>query len=251
MIWFTCKQCGKRHSRAEGLAGTLVFCDCGQGNRVPWASTTAPAEPLDAQPVPVPVPPSRPRTVPREIPEALPTGPPPAAPLPPRPPASLPRKVRPEFCFNHDEDASTGTCAACRLPFCPNCLVALGGQTLCGPCKNFRVGGMGRPPRVLPLAVVALVVSLVSGPVTLILSLVAVGLHIGEGTTGEAVGLCILALVLPVAGLVLAGMALRRIDARPQLGGRALAASGACAALVGALWCVSVAVLVVVKHLQA
>ena len=39
MIWFACKQCGKRHGRAESLVGTLVFCECGQGNRVPWAST--------------------------------------------------------------------------------------------------------------------------------------------------------------------------------------------------------------------
>src|SRR5262249_16114600 len=46
MIWFSCKQCGKVHGRAENSAGTLVFCDCGQGNTVPWESTAAePEEP--------------------------------------------------------------------------------------------------------------------------------------------------------------------------------------------------------------
>src|SRR5262245_54077212 len=130
MIWFTCKQCGKKHSRSESLAGTLVFCDCGQGNRVPWGSTAEVPELLDAQPVPVPVPePARPRALPREIPDTPPA--PALAAQPPGRPARLPRKVKPEFCFHHDEDASAGTCSACKLPFCPNCLVTLGGQTLC------------------------------------------------------------------------------------------------------------------------
>ena len=52
-----------------------------------------------------------------------------------------------------------------------------------------------------------------------------------------------------VLGLVLAGMALRQIESKPQVGGRSLATSGACAALVGVLWCVTVVGLVVVKHL--
>ena len=44
MIWFTCRQCGKRHVRPEAECGTLVFCECGQGNRVPWQSTVAEEE---------------------------------------------------------------------------------------------------------------------------------------------------------------------------------------------------------------
>jgi hypothetical protein len=101
---------------------------------------------------------------------------------------------------------------------------------------------------VLPLAVVSLVVSLVSGPVMLILSLVAMGLHMGEGATGAAIVLCLLAMTMPVAGLYLAAKALRQIDSRPEMGGRALATSGACAAVVGVLWCVTVIGLVIVKH---
>src|SRR6516164_6467007 len=54
MIWFACKQCGKRHGRGEHLAGTLVFCECGHGNRVPWSSTIP-------EPAPEPPPPREPR----------------------------------------------------------------------------------------------------------------------------------------------------------------------------------------------
>jgi len=35
MIWFACKQCGKRHKQPEDAAGSLIFCECGQANRVP------------------------------------------------------------------------------------------------------------------------------------------------------------------------------------------------------------------------
>ena len=56
MIWFACKQCGKRHGRAEHLSGTLVFCECGHGNRVPWSSTVAEPEPEEAAPLPPPRP---------------------------------------------------------------------------------------------------------------------------------------------------------------------------------------------------
>ena len=42
MIWFTCKKCGKTHGRTETSAGTMVFCECGNGNTVPWESTAAP-----------------------------------------------------------------------------------------------------------------------------------------------------------------------------------------------------------------
>jgi hypothetical protein len=168
--------------------------------------------------------------------------------MPLRKPARPLRKIRPDFCLQHDEDPSETTCDGCKLPFCKRCVVSIQGQTLCGPCKNFRIAALGRPPRILPLAIYALVISLVSGPVTLILSLVAIGLSISEGATAAAVVLCLLALALPITGLVLAAQALRQIETRPQVGGRALAASGACTALVGALWCVTVIGLVVVRY---
>ena len=46
-------------------------------------------------------------------------------------------------------------------------VITLQGETLCGPCKNFKFGGLGRPTRPLPLAILALIVSLVSAPVML------------------------------------------------------------------------------------
>jgi hypothetical protein len=254
MIAFTCKQCRKRHSRADSQAGTLVFCECGQGNRVPWSTGTTNDIP-DAVPVagPMPSQPARPRASP--MPAAVPA----SRPVPSeerRPEPSLPfrkpdrplRKISPNFCLQHDEDPSEVNCDACKLPFCKRCVVSIQGQTLCGPCKNFRIAGLGRPPRILPLAVYALVISLVSGPVTLILSLVAMGLHISEGATAAAVVLCLLGSSLPITGLILAGLALRQIETRPQVGGRALATSGACIALVGVLWCVTVIGVVVVKY---
>jgi hypothetical protein len=252
MIAFECKQCHKRHARPDSQAGTLVFCDCGQGNRVPWDGGLAPTDLPEA--IPVPTQPARPRAVPASAPPALPSRPAedrraePA--LPSRRPDRSFRKINPAFCLQHDEAAAEATCDACKLPFCKLCVVALGGQTLCGSCKNFRIAGLGRPPRVLPLAVVSLVVALVSGPVTLILSLVAMGLYVGEGAVGPAVGLCLLALSLPVCGLWLAGLSLRRIEILPQTGGRALASSAACAALLGVLWCAVVMGLVLLGHVQ-
>jgi hypothetical protein len=179
--------------------------------------------------------------------------PPPAAelPLPSRRPDRIPRRVRANLCFNHDEEASTGTCAACKLPFCDDCLVTLQGQTLCGPCKNFKIAGLGRPIRVMPLAVLALVVALVSGPVMLILSLMGVSLYLSEkDALGVAMVLCVLALALPITGLVLAVMALRRFEVQPQFGGRGLAAGGACVAAVGVLWGLSVAAVLLCKSFE-
>jgi hypothetical protein len=255
MIAFTCKQCRKKHTRPDNQAGTLVFCECGQGNRVPWASSSIDvpdAVPvLDAVPAALPAMPAR--AVPVPVPAELPPSravedSPPDLPLPSHRPARLIGKINPHFCFQHDEAASEATCDACKLPFCKLCVVTLQGQTLCGPCKNFRIGALGRSPRVLPLAILALVVSLVSGPVMLILTLVAMGLFIGEGAAGAAVALCLLAVLLPVVGLYLARKALQQIDSRPEMGGRALATSGVCAALVGVVWCVTVIALLVAKQ---
>jgi hypothetical protein len=245
MIWFTCKQCGKRHGRDESLTGTLVFCDCGHGNRVPWASSAAP-EPLDAEPAPrprarfpaAPVPRAERRDERRE---------PDFPPAPPPRRVREVRRVRPNFCFQHDEDASTDTCADCRLPLCKACVVMLQGRTLCGPCKNFRVRGVGRAPRVLPLAVIALVVALAAAPVALVLSVIGLGSLASSGSRAVGVLLCLVGLVLPAGGLVLGALAWRQIESRPDTGGKALAASGAAAGLVCVLWSLTVALIVIFK----
>src|SRR5271169_2112243 len=87
MIWFTCKKCGKTHGRADNSAGTMIFCDCGAGNTVPWESTTA--EP--AAPLPVASAPRAPDLAPMQFEPGTSTGGPPATyPPPPPKPSSYP-----------------------------------------------------------------------------------------------------------------------------------------------------------------
>ena len=95
MIWFACKQCGKSHGRDEHLSGTLVFCECGHGNRVPWSSTVPEPEPEEAAVVAATAAPRRPTSERdnRRRPEFL-------------PPRRTPREdveLNPAFCLNHDE----------------------------------------------------------------------------------------------------------------------------------------------------
>src|SRR5262249_27753210 len=80
------------------------------------------------------------------------------------------RRINPAFCLNHDETPSTVGCDACRQRFCEACVIKLEGKTLCGPCKNFRLRGMGRAAPVTAWSVLALVVALVSGPVAFCLN---------------------------------------------------------------------------------
>ncbi|MGL4553298.1 MAG: hypothetical protein ACRC33_19200, partial [Gemmataceae bacterium] len=230
MIGFSCKSCGKKHSRSDGEGGTLIFCSCGASVRVPF-SDSAPPEPPVAVPVPRRVPdaipvPSPARVVPVAIPDALPVE---TVPLPPsdgpalRRPERRYRKLDPNTCWHHEDDASSGRCAACHLPFCAACLVGLRGQSLCGPCKNFRVGGAGQPARVLSLAVMSLVASLVAAPVAFALSLVGAGLFLGDGTAGAAVLLAALGLVPAAAALGTSVWALWKLEGQTRLSGRATA----------------------------
>ena len=243
MIWFACKQCGKRHGRGEHLAGTLVFCECGQGNRVPWSSTVAEPEPEEARPAPPPPRPSTPR--------------PPMEQQRPEPEILRPRRPQerhrpnPDYCLNHRETPKEATCVACHGSFCSTCVVTLQGQTLCGPCKNFRLGGRSRPVRLLPLAIIAFVLAFVSTMVTLILTMVAVGISVAfeSGTVG-AVMCCLLALALAAAELIVSYLAVRQIDRQPTLGGRSLAMTGATAGLAGVVWSLAIAVFSIAKYVQ-
>src|SRR5262249_26054512 len=178
MIWFACKKCGKTHSRPESQAGTLVFCDCSFGNRVPWSSTVPePATPPAAEPIPIPVPPRRADPLPPpRIPDAIPSRPrydddrdrqrvprrlddePRGGDLPRR--RREPRRANPRYCLNHDEKPSEAVCDDCKMSFCAGCVVTLQDKTVCGPCKNFRVRGLNRPARVTPLSIITLVVGL-------------------------------------------------------------------------------------------
>jgi hypothetical protein len=248
MIWFACKKCGKKHGRPDSQAGTLVFCECSYGNRVPWASTVAEPEP-DPDPLPVPlpaipVPAARPRPEPdrpRDEPDR-----PYDRPLRRR----EPRRANPRYCLNHEDAPSEQVCQDCKASFCAGCVVTLQGQTLCGPCKNFRVRALNRPARVSGLSIVTLVVGLIGGPVTFCLNNYNVGLQQMQPSLAVAIVLSLVALLVPAAGVVLGWLALREMEAKPNTGGRALALTGAASGLVGVLWSVTMGWLLVVKHLQ-
>lgn len=242
MIWFACKQCGKRHGRGEHLAGTLVFCGCGQGNRVPWSSTVAEPEPEEA----VPASPPRPRAPQplrdenRPAPEFL------------RPRRACDRRrPNPAYCLNHEDTPKEAICDACRCSFCSACVVALQGQTLCGPCKNFRLAGLGRPARLAPLAVVSFVLALVCMVVSLLLCFMAIGFTVKmESGLAGAIPCCAIALCFAVGELIVSGLALRQMDRQPALGGRGLAMTGAAAGLTGVVWALALGGFIVARQVQ-
>jgi hypothetical protein len=254
MIWFGCKKCGKRHGKAEGLSGTLVFCDCGFGNRVPWSSTV----PEPESPPPQPAAPARPRAVPvddrdnrRPARKSVPVDDPddwspPALRTRPR---KEPKKINPNFCLVHDETPSEFACKDCQLRFCKSCVVTLQGDTVCGPCKNFRLRGTHRPTPISPWAIVSMLVGLVSAPLGFCTSMFGVGnvASPGAGHAGIAVLLGLLAILFPVAGLVLGCIALRQIESQANVGGRLFAMTGATAGLVGTVWSLTVAMLMILK----
>lgn len=240
MIWFACKQCGKQHSRDEYLVGTLVFCECGRGNRVPWSSTVA--EPEEA----LPLSPSQPRAAALDFDKKR-----------PKSDESEKRRARekrcidPAYCLNHEETPKKVICEACRCSFCSDCVVILQGQTLCGPCKNFRIGSLSRPTSLLPLAIVAFILGLVSIVVSMILTIAAVFASVvGEPGVLVAIVCCLIAVVLACGELFVGWLALRQIDRQPKFGGRSLATTGATAGLAGIVWALGVAVFSIARQLQ-
>lgn len=245
MIWFNCKKCKKPHSRGENLAGTMIFCDCGEGIVIPWSSTIDEPVMLEAVPVRMAMP-------------AQPETPPPAArpaPLPP-PPSEIQhstrrphRRYNPAYCLNHDEAPSEHRCDDCKLSFCSACVVTLQEKTLCAACKNFRISGLGRTTRLSTRAVLALIIGLVSGPVSLCLSLIPMTAWLqARGTIGLTIAIALVGGCLPALGLWTAKKALREIDNQPYLGGRSLAMTGAVAGIVGALWSVTLGAIIIYKH---
>lgn len=236
MIWFACKQCGKKHGRGEDMIGTLVFCECGAGNRVPWSSTTT--EPEEVPPLAEPVPPPPAADERRE---------------PSRPPRPRPqeRPINNGFCFNHEETPSGHACAACGIGFCSNCVVILNGTTLCAPCKNFRLRLLSRPEQVSGKGILSLVLALVGGPVAFVLTLMAIGFRVeNQGTTGGGLLLCLLGGLLPEAAVLIGLFALREIETRPHTGGRAVALTGVATGLFGTLWSLTFVLVLIGKQMQ-
>jgi hypothetical protein len=227
MIWFACKQCGKRHQRPDEAAGSLVFCACGQANRVPWESTAPPPEDQGEAP--------RPRDEDEDRSRA------------PRRRRAPVRRREPGYCLNHEGDTAGHTCPDCGEEFCGRCVVEFQGRVLCGPCKNLRVRNLQRPARVVPLAIFALVAGLVSAPVLFCVTFTPLGLDASD----EARAVWgVVGMILPGVALALSLLALREIESKPQAGGRALALTGAACAVAGLLWSLSVSGVMVSRLLQ-
>jgi hypothetical protein len=219
MIWFACKNCGKRHKQSADAAGSLVFCACGQANRVPWESTVpAPRERAEDE-----SPPSSPRR------------------------RRQPRRRDPAYCLNHDEASSVHTCPDCGEAFCPRCLVELQGLRLCGPCKNFRVRQLQRSLPVAGLAVAALVAGLLSAPVIFCMTIVPAT---QAAEPGVVLGVAVVGMVIGTAALVLGLFGLREAERQGPRGGRGLAMTGAALGTAGLLWSLSLVVVVAGRLIQ-
>src|SRR5579864_2903560 len=201
MIWFSCKQCGKVQGRPENSAGTLIFCDCGQGNTVPWESTAAVPDAVPA--LPVPAMPAGPKLEPLSFDPG--TSPPPL----PQPPLPVPRsrlrrrppRLRPDpnFCLNHEGVRSQKTCSACEEAFCSDCVMEFQGAIYCGPCKNHHLRELQKPPRISGLALSSLILAFLTGPLAVFL------------VASSNFFLCLLTLILFGIAVILGITALRII----------------------------------------
>jgi len=227
MIWFSCRQCGKTQGRPDEEAGTLIFCNCGTSNRVPWESSVeAPAQPVG-------------RVESSESTEAEGSN----APLSAGDPSSIPfvndsplartmrrtviRERNSAYCLNHQDLVKQQTCVDCRENFCDDCVVNFQGKVLCGPCKNFRIRQMHQPGELSLLALFSPIVALVGGFVGFFVSVIAVQ------AGAPVLGFLSAAPQLGALGLGLAAM--RRIENDPVLKGRPLAMTGIVAAVIGAV----------------
>lgn len=283
MIWFSCKACGKKHSRADADVGLTLFCECGQNLRVPWSSTTEPEElpptqslpprsyeaiPLEVEEVPeedspgaIPLPRSRPVLLNEEgegDEERFPRSP--ARKLPPEPPRgeSLPsrkkrtiKRANPAYCFNHDEENSQTLCEDCKLSFCDSCVVEFQARTLCGPCKNFRLRPRAVSGQLSSWAMIALVLGFVAGPLGFCLSTLPLTAYLqGQGSVGLTILVCLFALIPSLVACWVGQRALRQFDREPLLLGRGLAFTGVLAGLSSGLWCLTVAGITLFKQAQ-
>src|SRR5262249_19122547 len=109
MIWFACKQCGKRLRQPDSAVGSFIFCDCGTGNRVPWESTL---------PSPIEAPPDQPVAEASDTEEDRSSR------------WRVPAEIDPAYCLNHTDVPSELACDDCGEHFCRACTVELRGKTL-------------------------------------------------------------------------------------------------------------------------
>jgi hypothetical protein len=233
MIWFSCTKCGRALGRAESSAGVVVFCDCGQGNVVPWESNIA----TPAQPPSLPAwgkgesPDAEPPVM-RAVPvgeEQIPVvrrAPPADDAIDPRDRhLDVPRDTK--ACFNHQDRPGQEKCAECGENFCGDCLVKLKGIPLCGPCKNFRLRQNNRPFTLSIKAVVGVILAMCFAPMVMCL------LPVGVNET--SVVFAVMALVGQFAAMMLGVVALRETEKNPRLTGRSLAITTLLTGALGSL----------------
>ena len=242
MIWFNCSKCQKTHSRADNSAGTMIFCDCGQGVTVPWESTSVPpvAPPMATEA------PKVPELAPIQFEPGKSTGgpspssPPKASSYPgnyssPPPIDDEPRYRRgrtekrdPDFCFNHQRRPKVEVCADCEEGFCRDCLVQFQGALLCGPCKNFRARRAELPPASSTMASASLVITLIAGPLMMCLL-------IAKPDSNSMRVLSFLSLLPQLLALGLGVWALREAEAEKKGGGQWVAVTGIATAALTCL----------------
>lgn len=220
MIAFACKQCGARFDRPDEAAGSLIFCACGAGTRVPFESTLPPS-PTPALPPrverPVGVPYDRPLPRWGEEPSAQPRGP----------------RDR-NYCFNHPSVRIEHTCADCGETFCGGCVVAFQEGTRCGPCKNFKIRATQRPASVSVMAILAPLLALGAGLLWLFVMLMVAGAQAGAAAIA---GTAIIGLFPQLIAFTLAGLALMKVESENKVSGRDFAITGmvsavACSTLI-------------------
>ena len=209
MIWFSCKKCGKVLGRADGSAGALIFCECGQGLRVPWESTAA-APPVESLPV-SPAQALEPIRFEAEEPPSI-------SKTKRRDRRARMAPIDPNTCFNHALADKFGVCADCGLSFCARCLATFQKSSYCSPCKNYRTRLLQRRPDSSKLALLSFLIALAAGPAMFILSPFA--------TSNNARSFMLLALMPPALALAAGIVALRWIRAGENRTGQQLAVSG-------------------------
>ena len=115
-------------------------------------------------------------------------------------------------------------------------MLSVQGQALCGPCKNFRIRSLQRPPQFSIFALFSLLLGLFTGPAGLFCVSLSAGM---QSAVPSFAGL-----VLPLMALILGAKALRDIETKPRMSGRSIAiagmVSGLVAAFLTAVWAVLV-----------
>lgn len=219
MIRFTCKQCGKTYEHPEGDAGTIVFCECGAGNAVPRESAPAVSAP-EEQPL---------LAVPFDAP---------APPVPIARPVLTEVPATAAVCLNHLRVTATHTCTDCGMSFCADCVLALEGRVRCGPCKNFYVRNLSRPPQLSVAAIFSVIVAVVSAP----MALISQSVGIASGSPQAVLVITAVCLGMELVAIILAAFALSNLERSARIGGRGIAISGLVTGLVALVLTVEVAI---------